>query len=889
MQIAKNKTAAIAISIFLAFSMTASMILVPTANAHTPAWTISTYAYLSVNPNPVGVGQTVSVNFWLDKVPPTAMQQYGDRWHNMTVVVTKPDGTTETLGPFSSDDTGGAYTSYSPSQLGNYTFVFNFGGQTAANVNPSPLTGTQNPQNVGDYYQPSTSSKVMLTVQQAAVLPYPSTPLPTNYWTRPIFASNTNWYDISGNWLGLAPTSFAATGMYNATENFAPYTTAPNTAHIMWTKPYAFGGLIGGEFGNSEFGSNFVSTSQYEPKFAPIIMDGVLYYTWYPNSNQNPAGWVAVDLQTGQTLWTKNTTSVLRCGELLDYISPNQYGALAYLWASPIANVTRSSSGGQMLGNSFEMYDAMSGNWILSFSMPFGNQYVNGFAYTLAEGPDGSLLAYYLTYVNSTYATLNLWNSTLAIAQYSLTSGQNTNTWAWRPPQGANIPWSTGLQWSVPIVLNMTADNGTVVNINTAYSQSAGLTTNLGISLISDTIIVTDIQGPTTAFNQPGYIITEGYSLSTGQLVWGPINQTETPFSYLMLTSAGDGVYTIFTKETMSWSGYSTTTGKQLWGPVTGTTNPWSFYEGFSITAYGNLYSADLGGNVNAFDVQTGKLLWNWTTGSSGTETPYGIWPIWHMDAVADGKIYIMGGHNYSPPLFRGAQLYCLNATSGKELWSINDFPITNGATVAISDGYLVEPNAYDNQIYSFGMGPSKVTVTAPSVGVTTSTPITITGTVTDTCAGAQQAAVVANFPNGLPCVSDASMTQWMEYVYQQQPMPTNATGVPVTISVLDSNGNYRQIGTATSDLSGTFALTWTPDIPGNFTVVANFAGSNSYYPSYAETHFNAATPAPTASPAATPAPASMADLYFIPAVVAIIVVIIIVGALIMLMLRKRP
>jgi hypothetical protein len=435
----------------------------------------------------------------------------------------------------------------------------------------------------------------------------------------------------------------------------------------------------------------------------------------------------------------------------------------------------------------------------------------------------------------------------------------------------------------------MTADNGTVVNINTAYSQSAGLTTNLGISIISDTIIVTDIQGPTTAFNQPGYIVTEGYSLADGSLVWGPINQTETPFSYLMLTSAGDGVYTIFTKETMSWSGYSTTTGKQLWGPVTGLTNPWSFYEGFSITAYGTLYTADLGGNVNAFDVQTGKLLWNWTTGSSGTETPYGIWPIWHMDAVADGKVYIMGGHNYSPPLFHGAQLYCLNATTGQELWSINAFPITNSASVAIADGYLVEPNAYDNQIYSFGMGPSKVTVTAPSVGVTTSTSITISGTVTDTSAGTQQEAQAANFPNGVPCVSDASMTQWMEYVYQQQPMPTNATGVPVTISVLDSNGNYRQIGTATSDLSGTFALTWTPDIPGNYTLVANFAGSESYYSSSAETHFNAATPAPTAPPAATPAPASMADLYFIPAVVAIIVVIIIVGALIMLMLRKKP
>jgi hypothetical protein len=889
MQKLKNKTLAIMIAVLLTASMGASMILVPTANAHTPAWTIPTYAYLAVNPNPVGIGQTVSVNFWLDKVPPTAMQQYGDRWQNFTVTVTKPDGTTETLGPFSSDASGGAFTTYSPTQLGNYTFVFNFGGQTAANVNPSPITGTQNPQNVGDYYQPSTSSKVMLTVQQAAVIPYPSTPLPTNYWTRPIFATNTNWYNISGNWLGLAPTSFAATGMYNATENFAPYAAAPNTAHIMWTKPYAFGGLIGGEFGNSEYGSNFVSTSQYEPKFAPIIMNGVLYYTWYPNSNQNPAGWVAVDLHTGQTIWTKNTTSVLRCGELLDYISPNQYGALAYLWASPIANVTRGSSGGQMLGNSFEMYDAMTGNYILSINMPFGNQYVNGFAYTLAEAADGSLLAYYIVNVNSTTSTLNLWNSTLAIQQYSLTSGQNTNTWAWRPAQGALIPWSTGVQWSVPMVTNMTADNGTVVNINAAYAQSAGLASPLAISIISDTIIVTDIQGPTTAFNQPGYIVTEGYSLSTGQLVWGPINQTETPFSYLMLTSAGDGAYTIFTKETMSWSEYSTTTGKLLWGPVTGPSNPWSFYEGFSITAYGNLYTADLGGNVNAFDVQTGKLLWNWTTGSSGTETPYGIWPIWHMDAVADGKIYIVGGHNYSPPLFHGAQLYCLNATSGKELWSINDFPITNGATVAIADGYLVEPNAYDNQIYAYGKGPSAMSVTAPKTSIELGRSVVIEGSVVDISAGTQQQAQAANFPNGVPAVSDASMTPFMEAIYMQQPMPTNTTGVPVSISVLDSNGNYRQIGSTTSNADGMYTLTWTPDIAGNYTVIASFAGSESYYPSHADTSFAVDPVAPTPIPA-TPAPQSAADMYFVPAVAGIIIAIVIATIInAMLLRRKRP
>lgn len=289
MKIAKNRTAAIAIAILFAFSMTASMTLVPTANAHTPAWTIPTSAFLAVNPNPVGVGQAVSVNFWLDKVPPTAMQQYGMRWHNFAVTVTHPDGTNETLGLFTSDDTGGAHTTYTPTVVGNYTFVFNFPGETATNDNPSPIIGTTNPQSVGDYYQSSTSSKVVLVVQQAPILLYPSTPLPSNYWTRPIFAANTNWYNISGNWLGLGPVSFGATGMYNATENYNPYTTAPNIAHIMWTKPYSFGGLMGGEFGNTQYGSNFMSTSQYEPKFAPIIMNGVLYYTLFPGSSSYPA------------------------------------------------------------------------------------------------------------------------------------------------------------------------------------------------------------------------------------------------------------------------------------------------------------------------------------------------------------------------------------------------------------------------------------------------------------------------------------------------------------------------------------------------------------------------------------------------------------------------
>jgi hypothetical protein len=873
MKKSKNKTAATMIALFLMLTIAVTLVALPAANAHTPAWTIPTYAFLSVQPNPVGVGQEAFVNFWLDKVPPTAMQQYGDRWHNFTVTVTDPNGGTEKLGPFTSDDVGGAFTTYTPDTVGNYTFVFNFPGETVLGVNSSPILGTQNPQSVGDYYQSSTSAKVTLAVQQEPILPYPTTPLPTDYWSRPIFALNTNWYTISGNWLGLGTVSFGASGMYNVTENFNPYTTAPNTAHIMWTKPYSFGGVMGGEFGGTEYGSHFMSTSQYEPKFAPIIMNGILYYTLYPGSASNPAGWVAVDLRTGQTIWTKNTTSVLRCGQIYNYISPNQYGGIPYLWALPIANVTRASSGGTMLNNTLEMYDAMTGNWILNIvDLPFGLIYANAMP-PFVEGKDGSLLSYYINYANW---SLNMWNSSKAIAQYSLTSGQNLNTWAWRPPQGAKIPWNSGIEWSVPVTTKMTASNGTTVDINAAYAESAGVSSPLAISKIADTIIVNNIPGPTIAFNQPGYIISEGYSLSTGQLLWGPLNQTQNPFSYISLSTAGEGVYSIYTQETMKWSSYSTTTGQQLWGPVSGPTNAWSYYASSSLIAYGRLYTADLGGIVNAYDLQTGKLNWTWNTGSSGYETPYGIWPLLHIDVGADGKIYVIGGHMYAPPLFHGAKLYCINATSGQLLWSIYDFPTTNSASAALADGYLVEPNAYDNQVYCFGKGPSATTVEAPLTAITAGDSVVIQGTVTDQSAGAK----------GTPAIADDSMSAWMEYLYQQQPMPTNATGVEVTIDAVDPNSNFIHIGTATSDASGLFHYAWkTPNVPGEYTIIATFAGSESYYASYKETAM-VVTEAP-APPAPTPTPLVLPP-YETYMTVAVVVLLIAIAIAVILILRKK-
>jgi hypothetical protein len=135
--------------------------------------------------------------------------------------------------------------------------------------------------------------------------------------------------------------------------------------------------------------------------------------------------------------------------------------------------------------------------------------------------------------------------------------------------------------------------------------------------------------------------------------------------------------------------------------------------------------------------------------------------------------------------------------------------------------------------------------------------------------------------------VSDVSMNAWMGYLYQQQPMPTDAEGVNVTISVLDPNNNCYDVGTTTSDINGFYKLTFTPHVLGVYTVYATFAGSGSYYGSYALTAINVEA-APAATPAPTPQPASLADIYFLPMSKVILIAIVIATIVMVLMLRKR-
>ena len=329
------------------------------------------------------------------------------------------------------------------------------------------------------------------------------------------------------------------------------------------------------------------------------------------------------------------------------------------------------------------------------------------------------------------------------------------------------------------------------------------------------------------------------------------------------------------------------TNGDQLWGPVKLEGNALSTLARGAAIAYGQVYIWDFGGFVNAINLETGDIAWTFTRGTAGYGNPYGVYPIWHFGShsIADGKLFLSEGRMYDPPLFADAHRLAINTTDGSLVWSALGFYGRN--TGVIADGYFLSYNSYDAQVYTFGKGPSSTTVTVQNDVVTHGDNVLVKGTVMDVSAGTKDSNRLARFPNGVPAISDANQSAWMEYVYMQKPKPLEALGVDVTITVLDPNGNCYDVATATSDVNGFYTALFNPEVPGKYMVYASFTGSNAYWPSSAVTAINVEeAPAATATP--TPTPAPLTDTYVLGLGVASIVAIIAIGLVIILMLRKR-
>ncbi len=104
---------------------------------------------------------------------------------------------------------------------------------------------------------------------------------------------------------------------------------------------------------------------------------------------------------------------------------------------------------------------------------------------------------------------------------------------------------------------------------------------------------------------------------------------------------------------------------------------------------------------------------------------------------------------------------------------------------------------------------------------------------------------------------------------------------------MLDPNGNVYEVGRTTSDADGMYKCVFTPDVPGEYTVIATFDGSESFWPSHAATALYVEE-APENTPPPTPTPAPMTDMYVTGFGIGMILAIAVVGLLLVLMLRKR-
>jgi hypothetical protein len=196
-----------------------------------------------------------------------------------------------------------------------------------------------------------------------------------------------------------------------------------------------------------------------------------------------------------------------------------------------------------------------------------------------------------------------------------------------------------------------------------------------------------------------------------------------------------------------------------------------------------------------------------------------------------------------------------------------------------MADGYLTASNSHDGYMYVFGKGKSETSVTAGPKTVAKGSQVLIEGTVMDT-SPAQ--------PN-TPCVSKDSMTTQMEYLHMNQPADgmwhnTTVTGVPVMLLAIDESGTVTDLGTTTSDSSGSFAKAWTPPAEGVYRITASFAGDDSYGSSWAET---AVSVGPAAASITIPEQIVPPDytMTLIGGFVAVIIAVAIVGILVV---RKK-
>jgi outer membrane protein assembly factor BamB len=794
-----NKSKISAITFVILLTISAILVALPTAAAQTQ--TKATVCYLGAMPNPVGVNQPVLLHVGITDY--LSSREMG--WEDMTISVEDPEGVESTIEIEKTDSTGGTGYLFTPTKSGIYILQAHFPTQT---ILVTPFFWGD-PYNLT--YLASDSEIVELEVLSEPIDYYPGHSLPSEYWARPIDAQLREWSEVSGSWPTIP-------------ENmYAPYNDGPETAHILWTKPFTTGGLAGGELGDLSFeigdayeGKWVGSSGAYSWHSTSIILAGKLYYQAGGSRGLTPVVYHCVDLHTGEELWTKTflDNRTITFGQIFYWDGFNMHGAFAYLYVA--------------VGSDWHVFDAFTGDWRFTVeNVPSGTRVYDelNHIYIVSVNRNGWMGVWDMTACCLGVATgygAGSWGNTVAMK--TIDADEHPEAWT-----NVTIPTGlTGVQraWYGDRVIGGSVSQEEVTLWGLSLEEG-----NEGDLLFNNT------------WEAPDY--------------WTEMNVTISGFQGgFFVWSQEDKVAIMWIKETREHYGFSLETGKKIWGPT-----PRQYYldamedsiaESRTI-AYGKFYSASVGGILYCYDVSNGTLLWTYEATDPYQEMLWSnnwwIKPLF----VTDGKIYVAHlEHSPVDPRPRGAPFVCVDAETGDEVWRIDGaFRQTRwGGRAIIGDSIIATQNTYDQRVYAIGKGPSKTTVTAFPKAVPLGTAVVIEGTVMDVSPGTEEIAQRMRFPNGVPAISDAEMSEWMKYVYMQFAHPPDPTGVEVILNAVDSDGVWHDMDRTTSDLSGKYSYVWYPDTEGTYTIVASFMGSGAYYASYAQ-----ATVSVGAAPAAYPVP----------------------------------
>ncbi len=125
--------------------------LTPTQTPTSSHVDIIASATLNVEPNPVPIGTTATITLSLSPPPPPQL-----KFHALIAMITAPDGTVSTLGPYFSDSSGITHISYFPTQYGNYGITFSYPGETFSSTTFLAATCTSSFQAISSEQSAST-------------------------------------------------------------------------------------------------------------------------------------------------------------------------------------------------------------------------------------------------------------------------------------------------------------------------------------------------------------------------------------------------------------------------------------------------------------------------------------------------------------------------------------------------------------------------------------------------------------------------------------------------------------------------------------------------------------------------------------------------------------